>query len=1132
MSIVKSFWFWFLVITTGIEISLSVYFFEMVQQYAPWTWLAMGGLFCLLLLSALLIRQQGIVKRMRGAKPLVKESKKEEPWKIQLRSDIERLSKEIERFSQKKFVWIYSQNTLQSQEFLLKTGATPVLNHSEKQYSMELSESLDILVKQGVCFFIPKHVQNRIQPNDSFDPKTAFILELLKRVKEKCIDSILLIQSSTLSATESIDIGKQQQGLLSALLRQTSLDIPVYAVYTPTGAGKQFSEMTPDVLIGNSCQLSLNLPTETSLSGLFQTIHQTFDSQIDAFLMKSHLESPLSTHVFKIRPFLTEWKQSATKHLQQVFSHFVGNERPLLRGIYLVPFFDASPDTMVSLGGEFSNHSVWSDSQLSAGKCFLSFLESDKASSRFCVRKQQKQTAITLLLSATLFLVSVFLIVTSIYSTYQTHHLQSVWDKRFQSIHSTQWHSTPSSPDWFRSWDYSWELFDWIHNHRPMSIAPGYFAMGKRAESARSTYERFSRSVYQSTLQNIEKSLKLQLESGMPTSELNLYEDLRKYLVLSNESQNTPPQDSVFQLLTQAITQEMLLKFKVLDEPARASLDKHLNRMLPMDFSYKIDNDLVLQAKQRILDYRNRSGNYEVLIQNGSMLNAFGLDSLGMGDDRLVKESLTIPGIFTQTGYETIIKDHLNGKSQTTDWVLEMDTHHPSSAGTSQTNSHELKQRYFKDYEAQWRTFLEQVTIKMPTDLQAASGVLEMMANPYSDKESKGLRAFTKHVCQNVDFRKKEKPLDSLSQNSPKKLSKTLSKVNKLANRVGDYFDNESAEELLYRNLSAPCILDSMISKNRLDAYFNDLTQLAGILRQSNIHDQSTFDFARSLLAGDRKNALVHAHEEIKLLLESFPLIDRQWISSMFQAPLISIAQSLMPAVAEKVQSNYTESLHQPFQSGFRSAYPFSRHSSREVPLNELVSFFHPTNGNLANFYKSLDGLYHNESSRMISKNWNGISLPLKSSSFDLLRQWKRLSESLFSTSGQWRGYTVSISIRAPHNAAVEFELDGNRIEIPSGSEKRLQVNWPQEGGNGLAIQVKTTNNVFQDNISGEWSVLRLIQKTQATSIPGGKEIVLSFQDKSYIVDIPIRVQFDSKINPGNTPNLFEIDSNSDIIMR
>lgn len=1132
MSILKSFWFWFLIITTGIETAVAIFYFEKVQQYAPWTWLAMGGLFCLLLLSSLLIRQQAMVKRMRGAKPVIKESKKEEPWKLKLRADFEQLSKEIERFAQKKFIWVLSQNPLQTTEFLCKAGATPVLNQSDKPYSAELSESFHILVKQGVCYFIPSQNQHSTNPNEPLTPPVLFTLDLLKKFKEKCIDSVLLVQSSTLNEQDSQIIGKQQQAILSTLLRHTSLDIPVYVAYTPTGSGNLFSEITPEVIIGHSCKLNLALPSDSWVQSLFTHMSLELDSKLDSFLLKNHSVHPYSISIFQIRQFLALWKNHASKHIKEVFSHFVGNERPLLRGIYLVPFFDTSRDLSSAFGSESSDHSIWSESKIHAGKSFLSFLESDPASSRFCVRKQQKQTVITLLLSATLFLVSALLLVASIYSTIQTHHLQKVWDKQFQSIHTTPWHSTHQAQDWFRSWDLAWELFDKIENKRPMSIAPGYFSMGNRGSSARSTYERFSRSVYQSTLQNIEKSLQQQLQSSAPTNELHLYNDLRLYLVLSNEYPNQLPQDSVAALLSHAITQELLQKFHHLDEPARASLENHLNRMASMNFTYKVDNDLALQTKQRILDYRNRSGDYDFLIQSGSQLNAFGLDSLGMGDDRLVKQSLAVPGIFTQTAFETVIQKQLSGKAQSSDWVLEMDSETATASATRSINSQELKKRYFADYESQWRQFLDQVNLKMPSDLQAASGVLEMMANPYSDKDSKGLRAFVKHVCQNVDLRKKEKPLDSLSQNAPKKFSKTLNKVNKIANQVNHYLDDESAEELLYRNLSTPCVLDSVISKNRLDAYFNDLTQLAGILRQSNIHDQSTFDFARSLLAGDRKNPLVHAHEEIKLLLESFPLIDRPWISAVFQTPLMDIAQSLIPAVADKVQSNYTETLHQPFQSGFRAAYPFSRHSSREVPLSELVAFFHPTNGNLPQFYKSLEGLYQNESGRITSKNWNGIRIPFKPSSFESLRQWNRLSESLFSTSGQWRGYTVTLSIRTPHNASVEFELDGNRMEVPNGSEKRIQARWPQEGGNGLAIQVKTPNNVFQDNISGEWSLLRLIQKPNASSIPGGKEIVLSFQDKSYIVDIPIRIQFDTKINPGNTPQLFELESAPDIVSR
>jgi len=109
----------------------------------------------------------------------------------------------------------------------------------------------------------------------------------------------------------------------------------------------------------------------------------------------------------------------------------------------------------------------------------------------------------------------------------------------------------------------------------------------------------------------------------------------------------------------------------------------------------------------------------------------------------------------------------------------------------------------------------------------------------------------------------------------------------------------------------------------------------------------------------------------------------------------------------------------------------------------------------------------------------------------------KALSTLLRLKNSTWSGIPVSVTVHAPRIASVRFGLDSQYVEIDRGKSIVLEATFPQKGKSGVELTAKTVNNVFNESLRGEWSLLKMGDKRE-----------FSFMDKSYSVDVEVSVQW------------------------
>ena len=109
----------------------------------------------------------------------------------------------------------------------------------------------------------------------------------------------------------------------------------------------------------------------------------------------------------------------------------------------------------------------------------------------------------------------------------------------------------------------------------------------------------------------------------------------------------------------------------------------------------------------------------------------------------------------------------------------------------------------------------------------------------------------------------------------------------------------------------------------------------------------------------------------------------------------------------------------------------------------------------------------------------------------------KALTELLLLKNNIWSEIPVSIIVKAPKTASVEFSIDSQYVEIERGKSKIIEITFPQKNKGEIELIAKTANNIFKENFSGEWSLLK-IQDTHE----------FSFVDKSYLVEVELNVHW------------------------
>lgn len=246
----------------------------------------------------------------------------------------------------------------------------------------------------------------------------------------------------------------------------------------------------------------------------------------------------------------------------------------------------------------------------------------------------------------------------------------------------------------------------------------------------------------------LESRISQDLQTNTPASLEDMRVALRGYLMLGDPARFDRA------TMLQMAKSEAVLTYP-LDPVRQKALDSHLEGLVGlMPRRYALNDRLIAEARARLSRVPQvdqiyarllRDGYQNQQLQNVDLAQVMGTRSLAGGAQAQASGALTIPGLFTRTGFYNFFLPQLPvlvSEALGADWVVGS-----GSQPQSQALARQIADLYVRDYIAAWQTALSRVTALRFNTMPQALGVLQNLAGPQSP-----LDALVSAVRENTDL--------------------------------------------------------------------------------------------------------------------------------------------------------------------------------------------------------------------------------------------------------------------------------------------------------------------------------------------------------------------------------------------
>jgi type VI protein secretion system component VasK len=1162
MRTLKSFWFWFLVVWIAVGAATTWILAAKLPAWPWWHTLVAAVFFAIGIILALFLRQRQLIRTLSKGSESQSGDQFEEAWKTGFVADLRKLvettsSKGIQiggksdDLAQRRVVWVVSADFDAAKTLLEAAGARDVTESKRHELSGEFQNLGHWLLHRDTIFVLLRELPDA-RAAASLSRTTLLVEHLRQRGKLRPVDGALVLSAMP-----------QRGGLAPQIHAAISFLADISMVEFPIHVGLAGAEALP----GGAT--FLRVATEVPGIALSWTKQDELPASFDKAW--SDLESDMTTKEDGL--LATAWERGedpaacfqfleAVRGLKEVVksaslscsSQFVGRTIPFLRGAYLIPSGNADatlpksdvfqdPNALLFGAAVFEDpfapsapastsvpSAPGSGSDRNASlEAFLELLQSDPPLARLASHKQVKSSLFALSLFAGAILLSVLLLWAALHGWVVGSSLEEGWKARLSQAKSTPWTDVVSIREGMPQFSDMDQLVDQIDHGRPWLLAPGFYRTSSlpiaeaQLDSMAMTLQRLSLLAQEQKLRSLVQQAR---DTGSDSKDI--YGVLKSYLLTTRQGWAEGADKEGEKGLSEALVRtwgDFLEYGQNLPALERAALpriaDRIAEKVADGDSSWLGPQDkfLVEDARRELRNAKNQSGTYARILAAADTLPKLDWDSLGMPQKEVTCRPVVINGAFTRRGWLEAIQPALASMSEGgTDWVVGKGaTGEVVDQSSSTEVLAELRRRYVEEFVSTWRQLLDSSTCQLPAENQRIGSALQVLSAPYTRQNPKGIQAFFGRLLEETDLRA---PADTGKPLLTGKLAKTANKIEKVADKVARFIPtDEPVDVQVAKNLAAIRQLSTEVSKGSLDAYVKDLAQLGALFSQWTGAD-GAFAFAKGVAAQDSRNALVHAWNEATSRREALPAELRPWFGAFTIGMLRQVSARAMPQAQAQANAMYKEKVWQPWQNLTKGTYPFDPYADNEASINDIDAYLNPRTGSLALFLKEMDGLLVLQGDDIRSVAWNGMGISIEPAASEQLRKLVRLANFFYGKGGTaWKGVGTSVTVRGDSRSRITMRVGTQSVEIPQGGEKRVAFRWPLSGQSGMALTVSTINQTFEERKEGDWALLRFMESKGA----GTSEATWSFNDRSYIVDVPVSVRLDQPGGPFSDREFFHV---------
>lgn len=494
-------------------------------------------------------------------------------------------------------------------------------------------------------------------------------------------------------------------------------------------------------------------------------------------------------------------------------------------------------------------------------------------------------------------------------------------------------------------------------------------------------------------------------------------------------------------------------------------------------------------------------------------------------------EDIQIDGLYTYSGFQSFLIDQLNemrDRLEADVWVLGKYATQNAVESQFQNLDDLVLQHYYNDYIAAWEGMMANVRLKslakdkpkyivLATAAQAATSPVIGIFQSIRDETM---------LTEDRDKDKGDKKSDDVSS--------TTSEIGKIAaHRLADKTSGltHSALDVLLRksqnrlgDTNARPVLPGQIVQAHFLAYQQLVDGQAGarpidtLIR--NLYDINV-DLTNALeptqadkAAGDLQNHISNLQVNVSRL--PAPL------SRMMQGAISEFEGDSAGTTIAELNQKLVSQITAVCRMTTTNQYPFSRKSTRDVPLSEFNKLFAP-NGLIDRFFA--ENLMKYADTSGAKWTWRQDTRIGQALAPDALLQFQRaadIRDAFFYSNAPQAGQPMIVrpkSVSSNADSAI-VEVNGQPVEIKQTPTPEMNIVWPNSTGTTASVSIFPEMPDRQSDIAanGPWAFMRLMSSGRASDNGHGMDVRFVLGGR----EVAFGVQVSTDKNPFNLPALSE----------
>ncbi|RJS91708.1 type VI secretion system membrane subunit TssM [Salinisphaera sp. Q1T1-3] len=512
----------------------------------------------------------------------------------------------------------------------------------------------------------------------------------------------------------------------------------------------------------------------------------------------------------------------------------------------------------------------------------------------------------------------------------------------------------------------------------------------------------------------------------------------------------------------------------------------------------------------------------------------------GQSGDGAIQGSYAVSGTFSRQAWNEYIKGAIKKAAteelQTDDWVLRSSQ---SDDLTLQGSPKQIEQhllgQYKQEYAAEWRKFIQGLTVADFSDFRDALAQMETLGNPESSPIRRILTGIYLQTSWDNPSQAKQQAESKMQDSGIVAWFKRviLRRTPHQVNRAAYYVDTDQIQAVAHDgngNKNQPVQgelaahfsgIAQLVRQNDGDSiltgYLKSLGDVRTALNQIQNQGQTgpgAAKLMRDTLNGDG-SALGQSLQYVEQqMLPALPDQQREVVRPILVRPLVQTFAALVEPTEREINRQWQASVYKPYRQTLAGKYPFAPKASVEAANNEIAQIFGP-DGSIARFADdNLKGLVIQRGDTITPRTWADIGVSLTPAFTQHFPQWvsslgsQGMPTSPENKSGQPRTVFQIQPTPAPGAREYTIVLDGQKLTYRNTPPQWSNFIWPNPSGDpGVSISATTFDGrtVQLIDFPGHYGLRKLVQSA-AREREGDNVFKLSWSEGNLTVSVNLRI--------------------------